>query len=135
MIHVEEGDAEFVEKERVCGTENVGCVKILLRECHVAELKVLHSEEELRKVGPLEEPCGGAVRGNGLVVFAFCGEGMCKADPCGAKVRIHDRGFGEETASLGDLVDREVIDCYSEPGGGFLGMGVCKLVGKEEEGI
>ena len=135
MVHVEEGDAEFVEKKGVCGTKDVGCVEIFLREGHVAELEVLHSEEELGEMGALEESCGGAVCGNGLIVFTFCGEGMCKADPRGAEVRIHDRGFGEESTCFGDLVDGEVVDCNSEPGGGFLGMGICKLVGKEEEGV
>ena len=56
---------------------------------HVVELEVLHSEEELWEMGALEETGGGAVCGDGLVVLAFCGEGVGEADPGGAEMRVH----------------------------------------------
>lgn len=86
-------------------------------------------------MGPLEEARGGAVGGDGLVVLAFCGEGVGEADPGGAEVGIHHRGFGEEAAGFGDLPDGEVVDADGEPGAGLVGVEVCETVGEEEEGV
>ena len=58
-------------------------------EGHVVELEVLHAEEELGEMGALEETGGGTVCGDGLIMLAFCGEGVGEADPGGAEMRIH----------------------------------------------
>ena len=69
--------------------ELVSRVEVFLGQRHVIELQILHAKEELREVSALEQARGGAVRGNGLVVLAFCGEGVREADPGGAEVRVH----------------------------------------------
>lgn len=104
LVFVVEDGAHFVEEEGVRGAEGVGGVEVFAGEGHVVELEVLHAEEELGEVGALEEAGGGGVGGDGLVVFAFFGEGMGEADPGGAEVRVHDGGFGEVSTCFGDAV-------------------------------
>ena len=110
-------------------------IEEFLRESHVVELKMLHAEEELGEVRSLEETGGGAVGRNGLVMLAFCSEGVGEANPSRAKVRVHHGGFGEEAPGFGDLVDAEVVNAYCEPGGGFIRVEVGEAVGEEEEGV
>ena len=69
--------------------ELVGGVEVFLGKGHVVQLEILHAEEERGEVCALEETSSGAVRRNSLVVLTFCGEGVRKANPGGAKVRIH----------------------------------------------
>ena len=135
VVEVVEHDAQLVQEQRVGFAELVGGVEVFLGEGHVVELEVLHAEEELGEVGALEEAGGGAVGRDGLVVFAFCGEGVGEADPGGAEVRVHHRGFGEEAAGFGDAADAEVVDADGEPGAGFFWVQVGEAVGEEEEGV
>ena len=130
-----EDDAQLVQEQRVGAAERVGRVQVFVREGHVVELEVLHAEEELGQVGALEEAGGGAVGGDGLVVLAFCGEGVGEADPGGAEVRVHHGGFGEEAAGFGYLGYAEVVDADCEPGGGLVGVEVGEAVGEEEEDV
>ena len=135
VVEVVEDDAELVEEEGVRLAQLVGGVEVLLRERHVVELQVLHPEEELRQVRALEEAGGRAVGGDGLVVLALGGEGVGEADPGGAEVGVHHRGFGEEAPRFGDLADAEVVDAHGEPGGGLVGVVVGEAVREEEEGV
>lgn len=135
VVEVVEDDAHFVEEERVRAAERVRGREVLVREGQVAQLQVLHAQEELRQVRALEEAGGGAVGGHGLVVLALEGEGMREADPGRAEVRVHHRGLGEEAPRLGDLADGEVVDAHGEPGGGFFRVQIGEAVGEEEEGV
>ena len=83
----------------------------------------------------LEQARGGTVGGDGLVVLALCGEGVREADPGGTEMRVHHRGFGEEAAGLGDLVDAEVVDAHGEPRGRFVWVQVGETMGHEEQGV
>lgn len=83
----------------------------------------------------LKEASSGAVSRDGLVVLAFCRECVRKADPGGAEMRVHHRGFGEEAPGFGDLVDTEVVNAYCEPSGRFIRVKVRETVRKEEKGI
>jgi len=89
----------------------------------------------LREVGALEEAGGGAVGADGLVVLAFCGEGMGEADPGGAEVWVHGGRFAEEAARFGDAMGGEVIYADCEPGGRFVRVSVGQLVGEQEKRI
>ncbi len=135
MIKVVEHDSELVEEQRVGLTELVRGVEEFLRESHVVELEVLHTKEELGEVRSLEEAGGSAVGGDGLVMLAFRSKGVGEANPGGAEVRVHHRGFGEEAPGFSDLVDVEIVNAYCEPGGGFVGVEVGEAVGEEEKGV
>ena len=135
VVEVVKDDAELVEEEGVRLAQLVGGVEVLLRERHVVELEVLHAQEELREVGALEEAGGRAVGGDGLVVLALGGEGVGEADPGGAEVRVHHRGFGEEAPGFGDLGDAEVVDTDGEPGGWLVRVMVGQAVREEKEGV
>ncbi len=90
VVLVVEHDAHFVEKKRIGLAHLIGGGEVFGGEGQVVELQVLHAEEELWEVGSLEETRCGAVCGYGLVVLAFCGEGVRKADPGCAEMGVHD---------------------------------------------
>ena len=135
VVEVVKDDAELVEKQRVCLAERVRGIKVLVREVHIVELQILHAEEEVWEMSTLEEARGGAVGRNCLVVLAFCGEGVGEADPSGAEVRVHHRGFREEAARLSDLGDAEVVNAHGKPGAGFLGVKVGETVREKKESV